>query len=204
VTPAAADSVGRVVDGVFRGDEYNRVVQETLWNQMMAALDRFLSVLWQRFWQWLYSIPGGEHVVKGALYVIALIVVVVAGYYIITYFTTRHRGEPVANERAVRDLWKASEQSAARGDYTGAAHLLYASLLHTLMGRGAVRFHPSKTAGDYARELARRSGTFHAPFAAFVRAYDVVIYRDGMCDQPHYQTLRSLAEPIIRPMGIAA
>ena len=100
-----------------------------------------------------------------------------------------------------RDPWTAAQQYAASGDFTAAAHALYAALLATIARRGLVRLHPSKTAGDYARELRARSAAGFSLFRDFARAYDVVVYGSGVCDEERWEWLRQLAIPIVQGDG---
>jgi hypothetical protein len=98
-----------------------------------------------------------------------------------------------------RDPWSASQQLAAAGDYTSAAHALYAALLESAARAEHIRLHPSKTVGDYVRELRVRSSSLFARFREFARSYEVVIYGVGSCDEARYQRLLALAVPIVRP-----
>jgi hypothetical protein len=100
-----------------------------------------------------------------------------------------------------RDPWGAAQQLAAEGDFTAAAHALYAALLAAIARRGMVRLHPSKTAGDYVRELRSRSASSFAGFRDFARAYEVVVYGSGVCDRERFERLRSLALPIVQVDG---
>jgi hypothetical protein len=100
-----------------------------------------------------------------------------------------------------RDPWAAAQQHAAAGDFTAAAHALYAALLAAIARRGLVRLHPSKTAGDYVRELRARSASVLGGFRDFARAYDVVVYGSGECDRERYERLQQLAIPIVQADG---
>ena len=78
-----------------------------------------------------------------------------------------------------------------------------------LVSQGVFRAHPSKTIGDYVRELRRASakgsvGSLLNTFTDFARVYEVVVYRDGSCDANRYATLRELVVPLMRPRKIAA
>lgn len=100
-----------------------------------------------------------------------------------------------------RDPWAAAQQLAADGDFTAAAHALYAALLGAIARRGLVRLHPSKTAGDYVRELRARSASAFAGFRDFARAYEFVVYGSGECDRERYERLQALALPIVQVDG---
>ena len=99
------------------------------------------------------------------------------------------------------DPWIAAQQHAARGDFTAAAHSLYLALLNAIARRGLVRLHPSKTVGDYVRELRQRSATVFTRFRDFARAYETVVDGTGVCDQERYETLQRLALPIVQADG---
>ncbi len=99
------------------------------------------------------------------------------------------------------DPWISAQQYAAAGDFTSAAHALYLALLNAIARRGLVRLHPSKTVGDYVRELRVRSATVFARFRDFARAYETVVYGTGVCDQERYEKLQRLALPIVQADG---
>jgi hypothetical protein len=95
------------------------------------------------------------------------------------------------------DYWEVARAHAARGDYTAAAHALYASLLHTIAGGGEIQLDEAKTIGDYSRELSARSSARLSRFREFGRGYETVIYGLGFCDRERFERLRQLAQPII-------
>jgi hypothetical protein len=88
---------------------------------------------------------------------------------------------------------------AAAGQYTDAAHALYAALLEGVARREQLRLHPSKTAGDYLRELRRRSSQLVPTFRDFARLYEVVVYGLGSCDRDRYERLYVLATGMLTP-----
>jgi len=99
------------------------------------------------------------------------------------------------------DPWITAQKYAAQGDFTSAAHSLYLALLNAIARRGLIRLHPSKTVGDYVRELRARSATMFSRFREFARAYETVVYGTGVCDQERYETLQRLALPIVQSDG---
>jgi len=96
------------------------------------------------------------------------------------------------------DPWRAAQRLAAEGAFTDAAHALYQALLQGIARTGALRLHPSKTAGDYVRELRTASSTFFDRFRAFARSYDTVVYGLGTCDGERYERRRRLAAEILQ------
>jgi hypothetical protein len=101
--------------------------------------------------------------------------------------------------RAQGDAWELAQRLAARGEFTEAAHALYRALLEAAARQGQVRLHPSKTVGDYVRELRARSSGLLGRFRDFARSYEVVIYGIGTCDRERYERLHALAQPVVRP-----
>jgi hypothetical protein len=103
-----------------------------------------------------------------------------------------------------RDAWAEARAAAAAGHYAEASHALYVAVLETLTAAGAVRFHRSKTAGDYARELRRNGSPVAAEFRTFGRGFDRLAF--GNVDAPHdeYTRLATLAEEIMATVRRAA
>ena len=116
------------------------------------------------------------------------------------YLAWVHRGVRSAAGRAARsrlraggDPWLAAQALAAAGDYTGAAHALYAALLVSVARRERLTLHPSRTVGDYVRDLRARSSSLFGRFRDFARAYETVVYGLGECDRGRYERLHTLA-----------
>jgi len=107
------------------------------------------------------------------------------------------RGGPGADV----DPWGLAQRLAAEGQYTDAAHALYSALLARVSARVSLRLHPSKTAGDYARDLRGAAPSLNGPFREFARNYEVVIYGLGSCDEQRFRTLSQLAGRIDPELG---
>jgi hypothetical protein len=100
-----------------------------------------------------------------------------------------------------RDPWSHAQVLASAGDFTGAAHALYLALLGNLATRDLLRLHPSKTMGDYLRELRRRPSAPVQTMHEFTRTYELVAYGLRACDADRYARLRALATRMIDPHG---
>lgn len=178
--------------------------------------------LWQRFLGWLVDVGRRGYALLDSLLsslhqspplywtVIGLLVVLLLAilgrvaylwYLRSTAGADALRGESAAGGHGGRDPWTAAQELAARGEFTEAAHALYAALLQAAARQQQVRLHPSKTVGDYVRELRARSSSLFLRFRDFARSYEVVIYGIGSCDEARYQRLHALAAPIVRPHG---
>jgi uncharacterized protein DUF4129 len=138
--------------------------------------------------------------------IIAVAVAIIARLALVSY---RRRRQGIDARPELRggtgfaqgDPWTMAQQHAANGDFTSAAHSLYVALLHAIARRGLVRLHPSKTVGDYVRELRARSATVFTRFRDFARAYETVVYGTGVCDRERYEILQRLALPIVQSDG---
>lgn len=97
-----------------------------------------------------------------------------------------------AGERA--DFWSAAAEAAEGGRYDEASHLLHAAVLDALTRSGAMKWHASKTNGDYARELRRRGSPLAAGFRAFVADFERVVFGTRVASRDDYVRLRAAAE----------
>jgi len=89
--------------------------------------------------------------------------------------------------------WEArARRSAAAGEWREAALALYQALLLRLEERGAVRYDPSKTPGDYRRE-ARRNAEARGVLDGFLRAFEPVAFGGRALDAGGYERLRDTA-----------
>ena len=102
------------------------------------------------------------------------------------------RGARLSGDRG--DYWALSHELSAAGDFVGACHALYAAVVDTLARGGAVKFHSSKTSGDYARELRRNGSPAFQSFRAFARQFDRVVYGAASADREDYERLARAAE----------
>ncbi len=95
------------------------------------------------------------------------------------------------------DAWTDSEAEAAAGRLTEAAHLTYRAVLEALARRDLLRPHPSRTVGDYRRELRARGTAVHADFRAFAGRYEPYVYGGAGVDRAGLDALRAAARPLI-------
>lgn len=184
------------IAAVFDQRAYDRGLRETV-------LDRILT--WFRdAWRRLTDGIGGSQELQWiALAVFILAVVAVAARAIYLAHTSRIARAEGAPDRAARyvkgagDPWVQAQALASAGQFTEAAHALYAAILDAIARRERVRLHPSKTVGDYGRELRRRSSSLFPTYRDFARLYEVVVYGIGTCDEARYQRLHALATEIV-------
>jgi hypothetical protein len=199
-TPAAA--ARDTVAAVFRQRVYERSLRETLWNRFVT----WLGDLMERMRATAADSPAVYWASIAVLATLVLAVVARAAYLAYARREWAEAGRRTGfGATAHGDPWVLAQQLSAAGRFTEAAHALYAALLARLAQRERLRLHPSKTAGDYARELRARSSAAFGRFREFARAYDVVVYGLGFCDRERYERLAALAAPLLgTPAGSSA
>jgi hypothetical protein len=195
-------AIRHAVDSVFQNPAFNRY---SLWQKLIGWLNDALA----RALAWLGGYTARLHESPLAFWtVLTILAAIFVGVLGRALYLWRLRGrvgarglgwEHGAARSFGRDPWRAAEELAAGGNFTDAAHALYAALLEAAARQEQVRLHPSKTVGDYVRELRGRSSTLFARFREFARSYETVIYGIGQCDETRYRRLYALAVPIVRP-----
>jgi hypothetical protein len=85
------------------------------------------------------------------------------------------------------------ERLLREGHWREAISVLMVLLLKRLDAGGVVRFHESKTNGDYVREFPPVRGGRDA-FRRFVREFDATVYRGVPCDRRTYEHMGALFE----------
>ena len=194
------EAIAEAVASVFSAAEFDRSLRTTIWERIQGAIADVLRALsslanTDRELFWLVVI---------LLALVLAAIIARAGYLL---YLRRVHGAVLPGER--RDLTRTrgrdpllvAQEEAARGNFTDAAHALYLALLEALARREQVRLHPSKTIGDYVRELRARSSSLFSRFREFARSYEVVVYGIGTCDRERWERLDELARPILQPAG---
>jgi hypothetical protein len=192
------------LDAVFRLPAFSRPLRETFWGWVGSAVGR----LWQ-------VLGGARAAATPALFWTVAAAAAVLLVYAVARAASRREGGRRGPARAAAggaaDPRRAAASAAAAGDFAAAAHHLYAAVLAALGARALVRLHPSKTAGDYARELrapARGVARGAAPaeralaagaYGAFARGYEAVVYGPRAPDQARYAALAAAAAPLLDP-----
>lgn len=194
----APGAVRDTLAAIFRQPAYERSLKDTLWTRFMG----WISDIWQRLTDFTGSSPTLAWTLR-AITVLAIVLVVARLGYVLWArrpASKSARGRPGRVE-ALDDSWSQARTEAAAGRYTEAAHLLYAALLEALAVRERLRLHPSKTLGDYTRELRARSSAALGGFRDFAGSYETVVYDHQECDRERYELLHSLASRLMAPNG---
>ncbi|HUQ46297.1 MAG TPA: DUF4129 domain-containing protein [Gemmatimonadaceae bacterium] len=184
-----ADAVHDTVDAVVHGAAFRRSIESSLGERLLAWLGAGL----RRIGGLLDGRISATAIVLGAAGLLTLLVVarlVLAARARDADGSSRSRGG-----RAPRgeDPWRAAERLTGEGRFEDAAHALYRGVLASLAQGERLRLDPSRTSGDYARELRARGAASYLPFRAFGRQFDVTVYGRGPCDAAAVRELWRLA-----------
>ncbi len=160
--PQSPDSLRRVLDSVFTAPRYHWVARRDPWTYLRNGLERILD--------WFAALARA-HPVDYRVLMIALSVVLAAillhiGWLLVRTVRAPARTVPApATPVTPRDReWfrREAERLAARGRYDEAAQAEFVALVMALDARELVTFHPSKTPGDYLREIRVAPAERHA------------------------------------------
>ena len=184
-------AVHDTVDAIARGIEYRRSIRQSLLDRAFLWLAQAL----ERLIDFFRHIPSSRTI---GLTILGIIVAVIAVRLVIAALArdesggrARRRGGAAGGE----DPFLVADRLASEGRFEEAAHSLYHGVLRSLARTDRVRLDPSKTSGDYARELRARSSAAYQPFRAFSRRFDVAVFGHGGCDAALIDDLRRLAAP---------
>lgn len=184
-------AVHDTVEAVVRGAAFHRSLRQSLFDRLLMWIGEWLAGLFQH-------IRGTGLARTAALTVAALLVLLVVARLILSArarderVRVSYRGQVAVTE----DPWRAAERLAAQGHYEEAAHALYHGVLASVAHAERLRLDPSKTSGDYARELRARGAAAYVPFRAFSRRFDAGVYGHDACDAALIDDLRRLALPL--------
>ena len=197
---AIRDTLAAIVED--RG--YDRSFRQT-------AIDRFFQWLGELFAPFTRALEQSPTLQRVALALLALIAAAVVARAAMLAWAghverAEERGERGRRGYAGRtdDAWREAQRLADAGDYTAAAHAAYAAVLGALARRARIRVHPSKTVGDYTRDLRRVQSPLAPRYREFARLYEVVIYGVGTCDADRWERLRALAAELVERDRVAA
>jgi hypothetical protein len=188
-----AEAIHDSVAAIARQPAYAMPVRRSLLGRVfMYALERlgYLIGLFQ----------GSRDLRIATVVAVLLIGVAIAGRIFVTRqldVNARRSGLRSSSGRGVRrDYWAESRELSASGDYVAASHALYAAVIEALSRSGAVKFHPSKTSGDYALELRRGGFGSSGEFRAFARRFDRVVYGLLPVSAEEFAELSSMARQL--------
>lgn len=222
VLPAAlgADTSGRT-PGTERpaSGRFERPDPETIRADVQEILsDRRFAPRWS-FWEWLREklgslrLPafGGSGVGVVLIWIIliwcVLTLLAILGHFVWTvvtlvsgrrgrYHPGRALGEE-AEDASYEELRRRASELAQAGRHREAIGVMMMMMLRWLDQAGRVRFHQSKTNGDYVREYpAGRAG--RQEFDRFALDFDVTFYGGAPCGAGDYDRMESQFEQVLK------
>lgn len=195
------DQVERAVQRVYERPEFNpkESVFEPLWRMVRRAL--------AQIGEWLGQLRLLETTAPALFWLIigflALSAAAIVAHLVWTALQAARAREDdedgaggrfrPARPRTADDWEEEARRAAAAGRLREAALALYQALVLRLDARGAVRYDPSKTPGDYRREAARTHPDAARALAAFLRTFEPVAFGGRALDPAGWEKLRSTA-----------
>ena len=190
-----ADSLRAVLDSVFAAPEYRWVERP----ETYALLRRWMRAAQQ----WLLDVrethPALFKLLLAGLVLLVIAIFLHAAWIFLQTVRAAGSGGPgaVMPPPPRRDqAWYRGEADrlAGLGRYAEAMQYDFLALVLALDAASLVRFHPSKTPGEYTRE-ARLSPEAGARFRALVRALYGYVFARRACGPREFETWRALAAP---------
>lgn len=186
-----ADAVHDTVAAVVSGPAFRRSLPSSLAERLLAWLGEWFERI--------FLVIGGRTSsrVVALAFVATLVLLVVARLVLAARARDVEAFAEVRGRRNGRDddPWRAADQAMADGRFEDAAHALYRGVLASVARREQLRLDPSKTSGDYVRELRTRGSPMLPAFRGFARRFDWAVYGRGGCDAASLAALREMAEP---------
>jgi hypothetical protein len=186
-----ASAVHDTVAAIARGLEYRRSLRQSFLDRAFLWLGEAI----ERLVAFIRQLPSSRTI---GLTILGIIVGVIVLRLVIAAFAREEGRGRLRSRRGTasgEDPFATAERLAADGRYEDAAHALYHGVLLALARSDRLRLDPSKTSGDYARELRARSSASYQPFREFSRRFDVAVFGHGGCDAALIDDLRRLSAP---------
>ena len=190
--PIAASAVRDTIARIVTERGYQRSVSSTLFSRAFDWVNRVIRDLFAQVSQ-----NRGTYAVL--LTGLGLLVLLLLARAVLLARARRLVDEQRSSIVSAAELLTQARALAIQGAYFDGAHALYAALIARLEELRRVRRHPSKTIGDYWRELRSATDPLAPTFLAFAREYEVILYGDGLCDADRYARLERSAETIFAP-----
>jgi hypothetical protein len=182
-------------------DTVAAIARQPIYSDRQSLAGRVLRYIVERIGDFIALFKGsgnGRLILIAGMVVVALLIA--ARIALSTRVDQRRRRTGAAARGAATrtDHWAAASAFAAVGDFVAASHELYAGVLESLSRAGAVKFHSSKTSGDYARELRRARSPGVQDFRSFARQCDRIIYGTHTPTDAEYQSVSDAAQRGVR------
>jgi hypothetical protein len=165
-----------------------------------SLLGRFIRFLAERLSEFFGLMRGSLDARLVVIAAVLLIVLIIVARIVVDHQleARRRRGFDIHGTRGERrDFWGIARELAAAERFIDASHALYAAVLESLSSAGAVKYHASKTTGDYWRELRRGGSPVATEFRSFGRDFDRAVYGRSAVTRDEYQRLLDAAERVV-------
>lgn len=194
-----AEQIHDSVAAIARQPAYATPIRQSILGRIVMTVIRWIRDLLDR----TGALPGARYLLIAA--VVLFILIVVARIVIDQRLNARRAaGEGLRMLGAdARDYWALAAQLDAAGTQVEACHAIYLAVLDALTRAGLLRFHPSKTSGDYARDLRQRGAPQAADFTRFARAFERAVYGWSLPTHDDYSRLANEAERLARHRAAA-
>lgn len=167
-----AKQIHDTVEAIARQAAYATPIRQSILGRLLETILRWFRDLFLEIKGW----PGARYMLITAA--VALILIVAARIIIGQRMEARRRAgvglRAIGGER--RDYWALGAELDAAGNHVAACHAIYVGVLDALTRAGMVKFHASKTGGDYARDLRKRGAPAAGEFTSFAKEFDRSVY----------------------------
>ncbi len=182
-----ARQIHDTVAAIVRQPAYTVPVRQTL-------LGRVLKFIGDEFRDLIQLLGGSQNARLVVIIAVALSVLAIAGRIVVGQrleLRRRTAGSLQIVGSTRRDYWVLAAEMEERGDFIAASHALYLAVLEALARSGGVTFHPSKTVGDYVRDLKQRRSESLEAFRQFGLRFERDVFG---AQPPNATTYRQLSE----------
>jgi hypothetical protein len=168
--------------------------------QRESLLGRFVRFIARKLGDLLDLVRGSADARAVIAVVVGLLVAIVIARIVIERRASerrarlRVRGGPGGGRE---DGWRLARSLADEGRFTDASHVLYAALIDSLVGAGALTYHRAKTAGDYARALRRANSPAASDFRDFVRDFERAVFGHHSPSREDFERLAAQANAVV-------
>ncbi len=100
-------------------------------------------------------------------------------------------------EESPANLWRQADSLASERRFRDALRLVYLAVLASLHRRQFIRFEPTRTNGEYVRQLRlsdRAPSEWHDPFQRLTQCFETAWYGERPCEESDYRAARTLAD----------
>ncbi len=177
-----------------------------VWEPWWMRLWEWVSERWRRLWSAIFA---RVHVGRAAAASIGDVLLVLVGllliYVVVRLLMNFHlarstallESTPLEGRPSPRALYKEACSAASRGDYGGAAVLLFAATVALLDRQGTVEAARSATVGDFRRALRRRDAALIPSFDAVAAPFVQRAYAERAVDELQWRYAREAFESLL-------